>query len=456
MMDDVVGTLALNTFEQVSAFTLDLRYDDIPANTRQYAKLLLLDTLGVAAAASQLDAGAIARRTAKDLYAASTTGPAARILFDGTKVSTAGAGFAGATQIDNLDAHDGYNPVKGHVGVAIVPALCALAEGRQISGQEALTGMIIGYEIACRAGLSLHDTVADYHTSGAWNALGVASVGTRLLGLSREQYRHALGIAEYHGPRSQMMREIDNPSMLHDGSGWGTMAGITAVHMAAFGFAGAPAITVESDAIAHHWRDLGSNWLLDQQYVKPYPICRWAHAPLDGVLQLRKDHNLTADDIMEVEVITFHEAARLNADMPATPSIAQYSLAFPLAAALVYGEVGITQITGDGLCDQDVENLLPRIKVHEGEFYNDRFPDGRWAEVTLALKDGGKLTSGPVNARGGPGDLLGGQEILEKFTRYASPILGHDKTQAIIDGVLQLDAPGHAFDELLDLVCMLN
>ena len=41
---------------------------------------------------------------------------------------------------------------------------------------------------------------------------------THLQGMRRrEQLRHALGIAEYHGPRSQMMREIANPSMLHDG-----------------------------------------------------------------------------------------------------------------------------------------------------------------------------------------------------------------------------------------------
>ena len=29
-----------------------------------------------------------------------------------------------------------------------------------------------------------------------------------------------LGIAEYHGPRSQMMRCIDHPTMLKDGAGW--------------------------------------------------------------------------------------------------------------------------------------------------------------------------------------------------------------------------------------------
>ncbi len=125
-------------FGPVGEFTLGFKREDIPPATRAWAKWLLLDTLGVAAAASRLDAGAIARRTAKELYGAPADGPAARILFDGTRVSSAGAGFAGATQIDNLDAHDGYSPVKGHIGVALVPALCALAEARRIAGPEAL------------------------------------------------------------------------------------------------------------------------------------------------------------------------------------------------------------------------------------------------------------------------------------------------------------------------------
>ena len=202
------------------------------------------------------------------------------------------------TQTDNLDAHDGYNPVKGHIGVAVVPALLALAEqSKPIGGDEALALITLGYEIAGRAGLALHATVSDYHTSGAWNALGVAALAARVRGLSLAQFREAIGIAEYHGPRSQMMREIASPSMLHDGSGWGAMVGISSTILAEQGFTGAPAITVEADEVADIWSDLGTRWIMTDQYVKPYPICRWAHAPIDGVRELMMAHSLTHDDI---------------------------------------------------------------------------------------------------------------------------------------------------------------
>ena len=87
---------------------------------------------------------------------------------------------------------------------------------------------MLGYEIATRAGMALHATARDYHTSGAWNALGCAAIGARLLGLGADATRHALGIAEYHGPRSQIMRCIDHPTMVKDGSGFGALAGVSA------------------------------------------------------------------------------------------------------------------------------------------------------------------------------------------------------------------------------------
>ena len=132
----------------------------------------------------------------------------------------------------------------------------------------------------------------DYHTSGAWNALAVAAIGARLLKLGPDKLREALGIAEYHGPRSQMMRVIDSPTMLHDGSAWGALAGVTAVYLADQGFTGAPAVTVEAEEVDPIWRDLGEQWVVHRHYIKPYPVCRWTHALIDSALKLRRDHGL--------------------------------------------------------------------------------------------------------------------------------------------------------------------
>jgi 2-methylcitrate dehydratase PrpD len=172
-------------FDAVARFTLGDGPSAAPPEVRRRAALLLLDTLGVCAAAAPMEAGALARRAATRLFAAGSPEDSAPMLFDGRRVSLAGAAFAAASQIDNLDAHDGYNPTKGHVGVVAAPALAALAKGLpDLTGPEALDALLVCYEIAGRAGIALHATVSDYHTSGAWNALGVAAMAARLRGQS--------------------------------------------------------------------------------------------------------------------------------------------------------------------------------------------------------------------------------------------------------------------------------
>ena len=151
-------------------------------------------------------------------------GEGGRLWFDGREISMPGAALAHGMTIDALDLHDSCRPVKGHAGVAQVPAALAtlaLAPDGDIDGRELLTTLVMAYDIAIRTGTTQHATVPDYHTSGSWNAVGCAAIVARRQGLSREQTGHALGIAEYHGPRSQMMRAIDHPTMLKDGSGWG-------------------------------------------------------------------------------------------------------------------------------------------------------------------------------------------------------------------------------------------
>ena len=434
---------------QVTDFVFSLAPENVPAAARRAAALMCLDTLGVAAAATPMQAGRIGRDTAALLHAAGAPSHAAPMLFDGRRVSLAGAAYAAATQTDNLDAHDGYNPVKGHIGVVIIPALLALAEqADDMDGDTALMLITLGYEIAGRAGLALHATACDYHTSGAWNALGVVAVAARMRGLSTDQFRQALGIAEYHGPRSQMMREIGSPSMLHDGSGWGAMVGISSAILAEKGFTGAPAITVENPEVARIWADLGGSWIMSDQYVKPYPICRWAHAPIDGVRELMLAHDLTHDDIAGIRINTFHEGVCLFQGVPDSTAVAQYSLSFAVATQAVHGRIGLEHVSGAGLRDPRVLALIDRIAVAESDVHNASFPHTRDADVQITLRDGREVDSGLVHARGGSERPMPEGDIIAKFGEFAGPVLGASRADAIRDAVLGLADGGAGLADL--------
>ncbi|MEQ9039065.1 MAG: MmgE/PrpD family protein [Silicimonas sp.] len=437
------------TLQSVSDFALGMRAEDIPATTRKRASLLMLDTLAICAAAAPMEAGRIGRETAARLFAAGNDGDRARMLFDGRPVSLAGAVYAAATQTDNLDAHDGFNPAKGHVGVAVVPALAALTEAvPELSGPDALAALVVGYEIASRAGVALHGTVPDYHTSGAWNALGVAAMAVRLRCGDAECLRQALGIAEYHGPRSQMMREIATPTMLHDGSGWGGLAGITAAVLAEIGFTGAPAATVETDEVARYWKDLGRVWLTDQQYIKPYPTCRWGHGAVDAARTVLERNGVDPERIAEVRINTFAAGAALVSGMPRTTSEAQYSLSFAVAAMLATGKLGIGEITGPGLCDPRVAGLVAKTVVKVEPRHEARFPAGRWSDVELVMDDGRILVSGDVDASGGPDTQFNDDEIIAKYRMFAIPALGETRAEVMLTAGLALTDPGSRFADL--------
>jgi 2-methylcitrate dehydratase PrpD len=451
----------------VARFIHGLTFDALPGDVVGQAQRCLLDALGVAAAGSRTKVSAIARA----LSATQLCGREheVRMLFDGRRCSAAGAAFAGGTTIDAVDAHDGHVLTKGHAGVAVVPGLLALCDRqaqpnassgtsdelrvRATDGREFLTCLVVGYEVATRAGIALHASVADYHCSGAWNALGCAAVAARLLGFDVARTGEALGIAEYFGPRGQMLRACSHPSMVKDGSGWGAHVGITSAWLASEGFTGAPAVTVESDEQRPLWVDLGTRWRIDEQYFKPHPVCRWAQPAIEAVLALQRAHGFGASDIAHVGIATFREAVALGSAraIPQTTEDAQYSLPYPVAAALVFGRVGADEIAEPALADARVRTLLAAMTLEEDAEFSRRFPAERWARATIRLKDGRTLGSEPARARGGPDNPLSDDALRDKYFDLAAPVLGLLRARRIEQLVRGLEEGG-SIVPLLDAV----
>ena len=391
-------------------------YASLPGEVRHQMRRCLLDTVGVAAAGTATPLSRILRDHAHRQAPGGPSGP--RLLFDGRRVGAAHAALANAGTIDSMDGHDGHRMVKGHAGAAILPAVLAFHDdgSDDTSTHDLLAAMAVGYEVALRAGLVLHDTAADYHSSGAWNALGAAAVGARRLGLDTTETWHALGVAEYSAPRAPMMRAIAHPTMVKDSSAWGAQAGVAAALLAAGGFTGAPAALLQADEA---WADLGSSWRLLEQYFKPYPLCRWAQPAVWAVLGLVRERPVEPDQIAEVRVTTFEEATRLHSYDVDTTEKAQYSLPFAVAAVLVHGALEPSHVVLAG-AHQETAQLMSRVRLVRSVEMSAEFPAVRRAEVQIVLEDGSSLTSGPTTAPGDPEDPLTDSDLSAKFRRYAS------------------------------------
>jgi 2-methylcitrate dehydratase PrpD len=459
MVEGERGASSVGAFADVPAFVRGLSFNHLPADVVASVRRSLLDLIGVAAAGSRTKAAAITSAYAATQLCGSDRN--ARILFDGRRSGLAGAAFAGASTIDALDGHDGHVLTKGHAGVAILPALLALVDAAEpgeapapVDGREFLARLVLGYEIATRAGIALHATVSDYHCSGAWNALGCAAVAARHFAFDAATTRHALGVAEYFGPRGQILRACDSPTMVKDGSGWGAQVGLAAALLARGGFTGAPALTVECHDARSFWSDLGTRWRIREQYFKAYPVCRWAQPAIEAALDSQRAHRFAVDDIATIAIESFREAVALGSQcaIPQTTEEAQYSIAFPVAAALVFGRLGAGEVDVRGLSEARVQRLLPSITLAEDAEFSRRFPAERWARVRVTLADGRSFVSEPRRARGNPENPLSDDELRAKYRELATPVLGADRAARIERAVGALDADDNALPALLAIL----
>lgn len=436
-------------------FINQLSYQDVPEKSRFLIETSLLDIIGIVAGASDNQTSINIKNYASEHYRADKL--SCRLLFDDRRVHPLGAAWSGGFSADSLDAHEGHFTSKGHAGATVIPALLALtdaffAEGIDISGQEFLAALTIGYETSLRAGVALMGTTSEYHASGAFSGLGVVCAGARLLKFSEAEFLAALGIAEYFGPRCPMMRLVDFPTMLRDAHGAGAYSGINALLMARHGITGAPAATVEFDNIQHCWRDLGQRWEIDAQYYKPWPVCRWAQPALTAVTNLMLENpNVGATDISNIRVETFHESMRLQGHAPANADEAQYGLAFPLAALICRGQLGPNEVTGDSIKAADILALSQCIEISEAADLSARFPEEILSRVKIELLDGTVLSSETTQAKGDPQTAMTHTEHRAKFDLIAGVKLSPERRTAICKAIDSLAEAQHC-QPLFDLI----
>ncbi len=407
--------------DHVVDFILNIQWVDLPVEVQHQAKRCLLDTLGALIAGSQTPVADIMRKTALAQFG----GDQATIMVSGERVSTAGAALVNGFYANALDIDDGYRNTKGHPGACALPPVLAAAElAGACSGQALLTALVIAYELGTRAGIIRHATYEVYHSSGSWGAIAGAAAAGRLLGLNAKQIFHAMGAAEYHAPIAPMMKGIDTPSMGKDSIGWGCLVAVLSAIMARDGFTGIRPLYDDAPEAALV-ENLGNEWEILNLYFKPYAACRWAQPAVAGALKIVRENRLTPDRIKHIRVRTFEAATRLPNGHPRDTEQAQYNLAFPVAAALLDGEVGPAQVLPPRLYALELLDLLDKVSTEVAPEFEAEFPAKAPAEVVVETTAGKCFQSGRIEALWEPPDTLPSDGDLEtKFLWLTGPVLG--------------------------------
>lgn len=439
----------MNGDDLAAQFITSVTWDDIPEAVRDKAKVCLLDTLGAIISGRLVPMAKIAERFAMGQWPGRGE---ATIFLSGLKSSAEGAAFVNANGANGLDIDDNGRYTRGHPGAQLIPVALAAGEKGGADGKEILTAIVIGYEVAHRIGRIWHETHEVYQACGSWGSVANAAVAARLMGLSHERTKQALGIADYYAPNLPLMRDIDNPAMTKHGIGWAAMTGIMAAGLALEDFTGVPSL-LDLPEYRDWVSTLGRDYIMVEGVTfKKHASCSWGHPSFASTQKLIRENDIPLEAIERIRITGFHEMVRLGTRRPRNEEEAQFNVAWPLAALLIDGKVGPDQMVGDRLKDERILDLAAKVELHESEELNRLYRAKHYpCAVEIVLSDGRTFASG-IEEYGtvgksrcdSGGDLVTRAEVEDKF-RW---LCGHVIDAETIEKCVQLV---YGFERLPDL-----
>ena len=413
-------------------FIQNLNLEMLPAPVLKQAKICLLDLVGASLAGAKV-------KGAKILLDFSTQQmrgvKEATVIRGNKKLPCVAASLINGFIANALDIDDGYRKIKGHPGAAVFPTLLAISEKIGATGKQLLEALVVGYEVAIRAGEILHSHYGFYHGSGSWGAIASAAAAAKLLKLPEGEMGHALGIAEAFAPLVPEMRAVEFPSMApKDGIPWGALVGTSAALLAQKGFTGIPSLLGDSKRNKDVFT-LGKEFKMMKLYFKPYPCCRWAHPAIEGLSEIMGSEKLAYKDISKVTIRSFSEAVSLCQTVPTTVEEAEYHVLFPVAVTAVYGEFTPKYLDEKYFKDKKIALFMGKMVILKDPKIQREFPDKCQSEVEVVTNRGKRYRSGLIAARGDFDLPLSEGELENKFVQMTKEILTKKQINSIIETV---------------------
>ncbi|MBF8254064.1 MAG: MmgE/PrpD family protein, partial [Deltaproteobacteria bacterium] len=219
----------------IGRFARELQLADVPDTVIGKAKLVFLDTLGIALASSTMDFGAMVTQVARKLGGDKQS----VVIGSPHQVAAANAVLANGTLAHGLDYDDTLEEAIVHTGSCAWMTALAVAEAERASGKALLEAAIVGTEVLCKVGLvapgKFH--ARGFHPTAICSTFGAAAAAGKLYGLNSDQCVDAFGIC---GSQSSGIIEY-----LADGTwtkrmhpGWSAHGGVIACLLAQQGFRG--------------------------------------------------------------------------------------------------------------------------------------------------------------------------------------------------------------------------
>ena len=426
-----------------------LSWKDLPAEAVRWAKVGILDTVGVTLAGSREEAP---RLLASTLDLAS--GPS--MVFGMKKrVGALDAALINGTASHALDFDDTNNTMGGHPSVPVLSALFSLGDELGVSGREFITAYVAGFEAECKLALAVnfHHYTKGWHPTATLGTFGAAAAAARLLNLDKRQTSVALALAASFASGIK--------------ANFGTMAkplhvghcarnGILAARLARSGFtANAQNVFEHEQGFLEVFNGPGTYdvqratkaWAAPLDIVKhgigikQYPCCASTHPAIDAMLQITARRRIEASEVQRIDAwVHARRLKHTNRPWPASGLDAKFSLQYVLARALVDRAVGLPHFENESWHDARIAALLPR--VHVAPYDETQFPRENHfgGEVHVKLRDGSVETAKVDTALGRTSDNpVPPERLRRKFELCAQGVLANEAIGPVADAIGRIE-----------------
>jgi 2-methylcitrate dehydratase PrpD len=444
--------------EYVGTFIVQTRFTDIPAPVLELARKSILDGIGLAFSGSIAETGVIARKYLESTGLTSLKG--ATVIGSSLKAPARFAAFANGVGIhaDDYDdtqlavAKDRVYGLLTHPTAPVLPAALALAETRGMSGRDMFLAYNLGVEIETKISEAIAPRHYEdgFHSTGTAGTFGGATAAAKLLGLDREQVLRALGIA---ASEASGLRENFGTMTKPFHAGRAAENGVFAAELVSLGWTANDQILEAPrgffQAAGGGWDPnaimgkLGDPWtfLSPGISIKPSPSGSLTHPGIGEMLSLIREYGIKADQVASVDVGTNKNMPNaLIYHQPTDNLQAKFSMEFCMAAALLYGKVGLAEFTSEVVNRPAVQEFMKLIHFGVNPVAEAAGYDKMTTIIDIHMKDGRTISGRADFAKGSPANPMSFDEVAAKFADCAGAAKWPEsKSKAIVAVVKRLE-----------------
>lgn len=438
-------------------FAANLQWESASVKVKELLPVLMLDYFRAAVAGQDrywTDA-------AIQLYSSHSSNHKAGVLFSDLKIDASRAAFVNGVAAGSLDWDDSHVAAIIHPGVVIWPAALAMAEVVSCTGKELLTAVLAGYETAIRIGMSIQPehSLRGFQGTPTCGVFGAAAACSRLLKLSSDQTRDALGIAAtFACGLSQFFVSGSDIKRLHAGKA--AANGVEAALLAHAGLTGPRDAIEGSQGFAKAFSDrfdphaitdgLFKSFATEWVSLKPHVGSVRMQAAIEAASILSKE-GIAANQIQSI-TIGVHGAmmSKLASNDPVDVQQAQLSTPFAVAMAFVLAPQcqGLLALSIDdyerGIFDPAIRDLCSRtsciVDAKVEEFTTKESVAGR---VVCRMKDGSTREIFVASPKGCPDNPMTSREVSERFSDLGVKLFGQEECRIWLDSVREIEHLNH-------------